>query len=212
MDIIRRSTGVYVRKDHGKYSKYFICPECFKITVVKGYLENYIDNYKSFEENENIKVTFLGPNIKCNCDDCDGFMFECDEHMVDSVVKFNKSGFLTTFCCEGHYKKYETESISVPYIEFADIDDHNWQIIIDTLYLSILYDKWKEYFQINHLERIMMNLENKHPISIMNNDRQIHLNWEIFSKFDITEQEFEQLKFYFCTVINQVAYILSDEE
>ena len=52
----------------------------------------------------------------------------------------------------------------------------------------------------------IINFEDKHPIFVMNNDHQICLNWKMVYDKDVTEQEFEQFKFYFCTVINQVAH------
>lgn len=191
------------REDYSRYTKYFICPICNKLTSIDGYFVNY---FKVPKENTKIKV--LNPEIQCYCDDCKEYMYECDKLLTDSVIKFNKSGFRTEFCCEGHYENGLAGEYSIPYLKFSDsMDEHNWYIITNTLYSAILYNKWKEYFQINHIERFIDILETKHPIDIMNNDRQIHLNW-ILADTDMTRQEFEQFKFYFCTVINQVAFIL----
>ena len=219
MNFIKNKNEIATKIDKGKYIKYFICPECFKVTPVEGTFENHIDYYSNFEE-KNVRVKLLNPDIQCYCDDCDDFMFECDDFMVDSVVKFNKAGYPTKFCCQGHHGDERTSDIgclySIPYIRFVDSGEYDWKVICDTLNQAILYTKWKEYFQINHMEKFLNNIEmnfpSEHPILVSNKDREIRLNSKIFDNLDVTVQEFDKVRFYFCTVINQVAYILSEEE
>lgn len=211
--------GIKIRRDTGKYSRYFICPECFEVTTIKGTFENYID-YSNFKERKNIKVKLLNPDFQCYCDDCDSFMFDCDEHLVDTIVKFNKAGFTTEFCCQGHHGDERASDIgclySTSYIRFANIPKHDWETICNTLHQAILYVNWKEYFQINHMEKFMNNLERvspgDHPIEISDDFQEIYLNSQIFDNLDVTMQEFDQIRFYFCTVMNQVACILFDKE
>lgn len=215
--------NVLYMKDVIPYSKYFICPKCFKYTRVwgQGQFDCSTATYTDLDEiGKNVKVKILNPNIQCYCDDCNEFMFECDRYMVNSIIKFNRSGFPTEFCCQGHHED-ECESdigglCSIPYIRFVDTCESDWTVICNTLKLASLYYDWRVYFHMNHLEKFKSNLEkislDEHPILVNNKDREIYLNSKIFDNLDISVQEFNQIRLYFCTVINQVAYILSDED
>lgn len=200
---IKEFDKIGCQENCSKYTKCFICPNCNKLTSFEGYYENYFRMPK-----DNVKIKVLYPQFHCYCDDCKEYMFECDLYMADSIVKFNKSGYATAFCCEGHYDCGFEEEYSSPYIKFSDdMDEHSWYTITNALQSALLYNKWKEYFHINHIEKFIDILQDEHPISIMNSDRQIHLNWKLCSIY-MAEHEFKQIKFYFCTVINQVAFAL----
>jgi hypothetical protein len=101
-------------------------------------------------------ISFRPMGMKYNtyCSDCDEFMFECDEKLVDLIIAMNKNGFITLYCCEGHYNSEDGKSIlfndyfdtfSMPYIYFYRKDDDEDTYIDDIKKLIESDPEYKKY-------------------------------------------------------------------
>ena len=57
---------------------------------------------------------------KCECEIFPPYtLLFIDERIQEHVRILNRKGYLTTGCCEGHYKSYSTE----PYVSFGNVYD-----------------------------------------------------------------------------------------
>ena len=83
-----------VKYTHGEYTDKLItyyCPECGK-----DYFEKIVVDFKSTSDRINFSSYTW---YKC---DCGADAYEIDSRLLSVIVKLNKLGFKTTFCCEGH--------------------------------------------------------------------------------------------------------------
>lgn len=79
----------------------YTCLKCFEV-----YRDRAIVCHK-------INTDHIG-RLPCFKEDCLGSIVELDELIAPTIIELNKKGYLTKFCCAGHwYKKY-----NAPYIYF----------------------------------------------------------------------------------------------
>lgn len=65
----------------------------------------------------------------CPKADCYGEVFEVDELMLPTIIELNKKGYITEFCCSGHW----AESFAAPYIKFQSLMDYEKQYLQNSL-------------------------------------------------------------------------------
>jgi hypothetical protein len=83
-----------------------VCMYCYEI-----YKYNFIkDNDEKFFD--------VNGEKRCPKASCDGYVVELDELIAPTIITLNKKGYITEFCCSGHWYK---EHINT-YIVFADED------------------------------------------------------------------------------------------
>lgn len=106
-----------------------MCPECFKIYTIKINTKEKI-NY-SGKDNIIRNKSFSG-----YCEKCGNFVcfYEIDGNISKAIEFFNKKGFFTDYCCEGHEGKYTCET----YISFKSIDYFNYinEYLPDSWYID----------------------------------------------------------------------------
>ena len=78
-----------------------VCDKCWNVVRLdipqSGYrLMDISSTYNDF------RVNHIKPDYECFCEQCQNFMFPCDEEFVDRIIDLNKFGVITEFCCEGH--------------------------------------------------------------------------------------------------------------
>ena len=56
---------------------------------------------------------------KIKCSECKSKMFYCDEWISPTIQLLNRKGYLTEYCCSGHYDS-EYEIVCGTYIKFKD--------------------------------------------------------------------------------------------
>lgn len=107
-----------------------ICSKCFSHKTIRVKY-NIKFNYTG---NNRIIYPFMDVDLGCNCK-CG--KFEVDSNIGKAIVKLNKKGYKTKFCCEGHGKyipayiyfeeNYEELMKKIPkhwYIDRGDFEDN----------------------------------------------------------------------------------------
>ena len=121
--------------EHSKILKQtYICPICFNTKEVETEIIGAT-------EDDDTRVHHVEYNAYCR--DCDSYMFDCDNKLVDVIVALNKLGLTTEYCCIGHSKHEEfyvcvDMDCCMPYVSFEkDISG-----VINKVKKTELYDKY----------------------------------------------------------------------
>ena len=94
--------------------KKFFCSNCLNT------YEGEVDYNISFQiKDERIKPNYCVEFV-CSCE-CGNTMYEIDNGIFELIVRLNKLGFYTEYCCEGHWN--EGNFTSFPYIKFTCDDE-----------------------------------------------------------------------------------------
>ena len=100
-------------------SSYLFCPECFNVYFANQIAPTWA-NGRQF--------TYC-PNARCNAH---MELVTIDELMIKPIVKLNKNGYRTRYCCSGHEMRREKE-------------DRKGYILFDDKYkFSSLPEGWRE--------------------------------------------------------------------
>ena len=99
-----------------------ICGECWNIVRIKNIPQIEFDIESTYN---GFMVNHVKPDFEIYCENCDNFMFQCDEEFVSRIIALNKLGVTTRFCCEGHMS------------EARSIKNNHKYLIIDMPYLAI---------------------------------------------------------------------------
>lgn len=92
-----------------------VCMECYEF-----YDEKFLMNFSG--------------EILCPKTNCEGDVIELDELIAPTILLLNQKGYMTKYCCSGHWYDY----ILSPYIFFYD------DYIPDTIPTSFKWDDHKE--------------------------------------------------------------------
>lgn len=102
-----------------------MCTGCFKlfdVTIPKARIDVEYEQNDIFDTITVDSLRVTHPDMYCTllnmqhtCDNCEGLV-QIDSHIAPAVQKFNKLGFKTAYCCEGH--AYPDKELSMPYILF----------------------------------------------------------------------------------------------
>jgi len=95
-----------------------VCMSCFE-----KYDSRFLENINQYGE------------IYCPKYDCHGDIVELDELIAPTIILLNQKGYITKFCCSGHW--YEMSS--TPYIFFYE------DCVPDTIPESFKWDEHKEF-------------------------------------------------------------------
>lgn len=100
----------------GKYG--FICPHCNEMNEVG------IDINIDILTTHSAGIRVLDPILVITCTSCLNEWVTHDQgidpNMIEAIKILNNSGFITEFCCEGHFNCDDEGTISLPYISFTD--------------------------------------------------------------------------------------------
>ena len=123
-----------------------VCPKCFRTATIETALEYSVsDNHEEFETRIN-RVDF---NVYCP--QCNEWMFDCDVSLVERIIKLNKLGFETIYCCEGHYKVHPEILFNTPYVTF--IIPSKYDFLNEFIESIVENDKYKDIvFQSKSIE------------------------------------------------------------
>jgi len=99
-----------------KKTKNFFCRKCLTSYIIPTEYKNEIVNLT-----ENIKID-QHLNFTYKCCKCGHDAEEIDEKMFYNVIKLNKMGFYTDYCCEGHSED-DKNMDSGTYIKFLSFDE-----------------------------------------------------------------------------------------
>lgn len=69
---------------------------------------------------------------KYRCPECGNYIIPIDKEISEIIMKFNKLGYKTTYCCAGHVDELYNDFISKPYIAFK-YDIHKFKKIRNIL-------------------------------------------------------------------------------
>lgn len=106
----------------------YICPKCLKkfdIHVATWGIRH--DNL--LDRDVIVKPMEIRSEVYCN--ECDEFMFPCDDKMIYPVIGLNSKGYETLYCCEGHHSSIDPENVginetcSLPYMVFVPYGIYN---------------------------------------------------------------------------------------
>lgn len=132
---MRDMSNNFKRYEHSKILKQtYVCPICFK----KQEVETEIIGAT---EDDDTRVHHVEYNAYCR--DCDSYMFDCDNKLVDVIVALNKLGLTTEYCCIGHSKHEEfyvcvDMDCCMPYVSF----EKDISRVISKVKKTELYDKY----------------------------------------------------------------------
>lgn len=210
-------------------TRYLMCPNCFEIYPYKS------NKIKSLDRRL-VKIT-NGREVYGICPECGnrGDFIELDKHMGVPISKFNKYGYFTEYCCEGHMKEKRSDlDIIDMYImfkkDYLDKDlrrlfvTHGW--VIDNAYKDTVryYFRTKEEKKnglllldiiIYELEKIIYgtsfdNIDNNLTKAIYS------YNADIDSSMDIIPKDKERINttinFYSIQELNDAINRLKKEE
>ena len=112
---MRNMSSNFKHYEHSKILKQtYICPICFNTKEVETEIIGAT-------EDDDTRVHHVEYNAYCR--DCDSYMFDCDNKLVDVIVALNKLGLTTEYCCIGHSKHEEfyvcvDMDCCMPYVSF----------------------------------------------------------------------------------------------
>lgn len=112
----------------------YVCPICFKTQDVETEIAGSTMG-------EDVRLHHIEYNAYCR--ECDSYMFDCDNKLVDVIVALNKLGLTTEYCCIGHSSHEEFYACvdmdcCMPYVLFEkDISP-----VISKIKKTELYDKY----------------------------------------------------------------------
>lgn len=80
-----------------------VCLECYEIYKFSSLNKRDFDLYE-----------------ECQCPrvNCGGMVVEIDELIAPTIITLNQKGYITEYCCSGHW--YKTKESFKPYIKFVD--------------------------------------------------------------------------------------------
>ena len=74
-------------------------------------------------DSSHLNINGIFDEIWCPKTNCHGILFEIDELLIPTIKVLNEKGYITKFCCSGHYtgqhpKSYITfeDDIDIPYV------------------------------------------------------------------------------------------------
>lgn len=110
----------------------FICPECFKEISINGNI-----SFDLLQEDDNVSFDLTDGLITPYCHECRKLLFKCDYKIRNIIIRLNKAGLKTDFCCEGHFV-CDKNSIGLHYAKEenseAEYDINNAYIAFDDQY------------------------------------------------------------------------------
>lgn len=113
-------------------SGYLFCPDCLNVYYANQIVPTYSDDGKY--------MRMACPNAMC---ENDYGLAGIDELMIEPIVKLNRKGYRTQFCCSGHFKslsghdrKLEFTDTAGAYISFVcEVDSCPEGWVIDKTFL-----------------------------------------------------------------------------
>ena len=103
--------SIYTSGELQRKLVHYYCPDCGK---------TYLENVKFDHGSTDSRIQF-STHTWYNCD-CGGDAVEIDSRLVDVIVKLNKIGFRTTYCCEGHSFEDTAYIAFEPDVDFTGIE------------------------------------------------------------------------------------------
>ena len=143
----KRYSEVFTHGEHIEKNITYYCPECGK-----DYCESIKIDFKTTDN----KIKFSSHTwYKC---ECRADAYEIDSDLISVIVKLNKLGFKTTFCCEGHDFEEAAYIAFDPSVNFSDIElPHMW--VSDKSKMTEQYLKDDESEDIKTIETEIIRTE-----------------------------------------------------
>ena len=130
---------------------YYFCDSCFNLVKITS---RFKTNGSITVRGKNFDI-LVKPNTfdgYVNCSKCDNVMDEIDKDLAVIIQRFNKKGYETLFCCQGHV--YSKDQNNIDQVEFAYLvlDLVNQDRIDFALNLMKKFNKIKEYIRIEPVD------------------------------------------------------------